>query len=100
MYTNKQEIKIVEELSPIATHKLYERFNDFLDETYPATNIAGYNYSTSSALKLTDSIRYDCEFGNWLDTHVGDSLVNVDGFYFDLTEVEELLAGEEVDDDE
>lgn len=42
-------------------------YDDFLDEFYPDCKIAGYEYSTSRALKEVDPIAYRCGFNDWCD---------------------------------
>ena len=44
---------IIEEYAP-------ETYDDYLNEMYPETTIAGHNYSTSHALEKIDPIAYRC----------------------------------------
>lgn len=40
-------------------------FDHFLDEVFGDCKIAGYEYSTSYALKEVDETAYRCEFNDW-----------------------------------
>ena len=40
-------------------------YDDYLDEMYPETTIAGFNYSTSYALKEIDPIAYRCGLSDY-----------------------------------
>ena len=49
---------IIEEYAP-------ETYDDYLDEMYPETTIAGHNYSTSHALQKIDPIAYRCGLSDY-----------------------------------
>ena len=42
----------------LTSWELEEMYNDMLDDVYGTVNIAGYEYSTSQALKAIDPIAY------------------------------------------
>lgn len=42
-----------------------EIYDEYLDEMYPETTIAGHNYSTSHALKRIDPIAYRCGLSDY-----------------------------------
>ena len=44
------------------------QYDDFLDDIYPTCQIAGYEYSTSRALKEIDEVAYRCGFNDWCDS--------------------------------
>lgn len=50
-----------------------QEYDDFIDEVYGETvTIAGYEYSTSRALKGLDPIAYRCGYADWLDQQEDD----------------------------
>lgn len=49
---------IIEEYAP-------ETYDDYLNEMYPETTIAGHNYSTSHALEKIDPIAYRCGLSDY-----------------------------------
>jgi hypothetical protein len=102
MYTKKEIERIKEELAPVKEATLYETFNDDIDENLTC-EIGQYQYSASEALRKLDRCAYDAEFSNWLDSMIGDYLTDeIDGEYYKLDEVEDLLNNieEEDNDDE
>lgn len=72
-------------------YDLEKMYNDFLDEAYPECKIAGYDYSTSEALKEIDPTAYRCGFTDWLDSEcqAGNIFEHRDGEYYDSEEEEE-----------
>ena len=47
------------------TTDAYDTFDEFLDDAYGDTTIAGMSYSTSRALLALDPIAYRCAFNDW-----------------------------------
>lgn len=43
-------------------------YDEFLDEVFEPTTIAGYKYLGSESLKKLDPIAYDCGFPDWCDS--------------------------------
>lgn len=68
--------------------ELHEMYNEFLDECYGETEIAGYHYQTSRVLKEIDPIAYRCGFSDWLDAQMCDGIIfeHSDGSYHDEEE--------------
>ena len=64
-----------------------EIYDDYLDEMYPETTIAGCNYSTSYALKEIDPIAYRCGLSDYASE------------LFDEIEEEEIEEDEEEDEE-
>ncbi len=60
--------------TPLSDRELHEKYNDFLDEAYPACIIATYTYSTSDALKEVDPTAYRCGFNDWLDGEISNGI--------------------------
>jgi hypothetical protein len=68
-----------------------ERYDDYIDECYGETKIAGYSYSTSHALRLVDPVAYRCGFADWTSREIGETIYELHGRYFDLREVDDLV---------
>lgn len=76
--------------TPLSERDLDERFQDFLRESCGETvRIAGYEYDTAHALKQVDPITYHCNYVDWLDSELGQTLVEHDGEYFEMNDCEE-----------
>lgn len=74
----------------VLEHELYERYDEMLDEVYGDAEIAGYTYSTSTALKRLDHVAYEQGFADWLDSCVKDGILfEEDGHYFSSDEESE-----------
>lgn len=58
----------------VSDYELHERYDDMLDDVYGEVSIAGYEYSTSNALKNVDPIAYRVGFADWLDSEIGETL--------------------------
>lgn len=70
-------------MKPLSDRELDSMYQEFLDDVYPDCSIAGYNYSTSLALREVDPTAYRCGFNDWLDAEVSDErLYERDGEYF------------------
>lgn len=54
----------------LADWELEGRYDEYLDEVYPSVSVAGYEYSTSRALKEIDPTAYRCGFVDWLDAEI------------------------------
>lgn len=63
----------------ISEKELREMFDEYLDEVFPCTNIAGIEYPTSHAMKNTDRIAYNQEFLNWLDNEISEDRIVEEG---------------------
>lgn len=60
----------------VSDYELHQRYDEMLDEVYEDTTIAGYEYSTSSALKQVDPIAYRVGFSEWVDSELGDTITD------------------------
>lgn len=49
----------------LTDYELEQHYDDMLDECYPDLTIAGYEYSTSSALKEVDPTTYRCGYADY-----------------------------------
>jgi hypothetical protein len=90
MYNKDQIEKIKTELNNLAEYDLECLYDEMLDDCWPKCKIAGYNYSTSDALKRIDPTAYRCGFNDWLDGE--DDIVEVAGEYYRQSEIDNLLA--------
>ena len=50
------------------TTDAYDAYDEFLDDAYGDTSIAGMTYSTSRALLEIDPVAYRCGFNDWADS--------------------------------
>ena len=75
--------KIQEELTPI---DMDQRYDDMLDELYPEL----FGLLPSRILKECDPIQYNCGFSDWEDSELNETVVEVNGEYYDKAEVDEL----------
>lgn len=48
--------------------KLYELYDEMLDEVYEDVLVAGFVYNTSRVLRALDPIAYNCGFHDWTDS--------------------------------
>lgn len=63
---NGEEFETREEAEEYIIEKYApETYEDYLNEMYPETTIAGHNYSTSHALKEIDPIAYRCGLSDY-----------------------------------
>ena len=74
--------------SPISDRELENLYNEFLDEVYPDCKIAGYQYSTSLALKEIDPTAYRCGMNDWIDSMLDDTFTEIDGEYYLTADLE------------
>lgn len=75
-------------------HEMEDRYQDALNECYPGLTIAGYEYDTARALKEVDPIAYRCGFADYIDSEIGETIVE-DGYWVRaLTEDGELFGDE------
>lgn len=80
---------------------LYSLYDDFLDECYGDTVVAGASYSTSYALKELDPIAYRCGFVDWLDAEGYREHPTEDDTYYLESECDEYERDyEEYDNDD
>jgi methyl coenzyme M reductase subunit C-like uncharacterized protein (methanogenesis marker protein 7) len=87
--TTEQEAIIEERLQGKSEDEMKEVYDEYIDdESNSEVNILGLTYSPSQVLKEIDPIAYRCYFNDWLD---GMDLVEIDGYYYDTKEVEDLL---------
>jgi hypothetical protein len=52
----------------IGEREALERFEDSLNEIYPAVSVCGYDYDAGRALRELDPTAFREEFNNWLDS--------------------------------
>ena len=87
MYTEK-EIKLIEKnCETISEHKLYEIYDETLDECHEEVEICGMFYSTSRVFKLVDKIAYDCGFNDYIDNDYQE----INGDYYLKSDVDYAL---------
>jgi hypothetical protein len=87
-YTQSQIDTIQSSLDPIPYRTLEESYDDLLNGD-GFVSIAGYNYLPSVALYAVDRIAYNQGFCDYLGTD--DNLVEIDGEYYRLDEIEALI---------
>ena len=96
-YTKKQ-LDLIKELKPVDTEELY---NDMLNECYGRVKICGYEYLPSFALSEVDPLAYNCGMNDYIDLCVGETLTDeIDGRYYSLDEVNDLLESNEDESEE
>lgn len=86
--TERQIETIQDELKAVDVETLY---HDMLDEVYGDVDICGYTRRAADVFKEIDPIAYQCGLTDYLDSLLGERLVEVQDEYFDLHEVEQLL---------
>ena len=52
--------------------RLYDNFNDFIDEASDTITIFGMSYDASIVLQKVDKIAYDCIFNEYIDSYILD----------------------------
>ena len=79
---------------------LRDRYDEMLNDVYGEVTVAGYTYETANLLRRVDETAYDCGYNDWLDSECkNDSLVEINGEYYDKFEVDFELK-RFVDDEE
>ena len=86
--TKEQEKYIVQNLDFVNTEDLY---GEYLDEVFGDVKIAGYDYATSDALKELDPTAFRCGILDYIDSLLGDTLLEIDDEYYLRDDVEALL---------
>jgi hypothetical protein len=90
MKLNKTERDVLlEQCNEYSEETLRSRYEDMLDECNPKCMIAGYEYSTSYALKLVDEVAYNTGFNDFVGTD--EDLIEVGDHYYSVSEIEEKL---------
>ena len=75
-------------IEPTSERELERQYSDMLDDIYGEITIAGHRYSTSDALVRVDPTAFDVGFSDWLSTECEDRLIEIDGDYYERSEVE------------
>jgi hypothetical protein len=101
MDLTKEQVEIIEErLEGKSEDEMHEIYDEFIDETSNEISILGLTYYASEILKKVDPIAYRCYFHDWLD---GEEVVEINDYYYDTKEIEDLLeelAAEELEAEE
>lgn len=93
--SNQKNELIKNNLAPIDIEEL---FNDYIDESNPPYKMGYLEFDASEILKCVDPIAYDQELSNFqIDMEENEMIVNVNGEYYLIEDVEKLLEQEEKD---
>lgn len=76
----------IENTKPVSDRELEQRYCDMLDAVYDTVKICGYEYSPSMALQRTDPIAFRVGFADWISMELDETLIEIDGEYFDRSE--------------
>lgn len=76
-------------------YEMEQMYNDMLDDRHEECTIAGFQYSTSRALRLVDETAYDCGFS---DFTWDNRFIEWDGRYYDSESIEQVI--EQLNDQE
>lgn len=91
MNFSKSQIETIKSsLDSISDRAIEEMYQDCLDESGPV-KIAGYEYDTSHALRLVDPTAYRCGLADYISSLLDDQLTEVDGEYFNTSDIENLI---------
>lgn len=82
--------KIREDVTEYSDSNLHDQYDTMLDECHDEVRIGTLTYSPSATLKAVDPTAYRCGFVDWLDGE-RERIVEIEGDYFDRSEVESLL---------
>ena len=87
--TKVQESLVTEDLFEADTEEMYE---ESLNETFGMADVCGHEYPAGQVLREVDPIMFRCGLADWVDSELGESLVEVDGNYYNLADVHDLLT--------
>lgn len=82
--TGFDRAEIVEALrrGPLTDDELNEMYDRMLDEVYGDIKICGYEYCASKAFQDVDPIAYNCGQSDFLDSLIGDVLIECKGNFY------------------
>lgn len=58
----------------VSDYELHQRYDEMLDEVYGDAEIAGMQYTTSTALQQVDPIAYRVGFSDYVDSELGETI--------------------------
>lgn len=73
---------------PLSDTEQHNQYNEMLNEVYGETDICGLKYEAASALLRIDPIAYDVGFNDYIDSLLGDTLVEVEDEIFSMDDVD------------
>lgn len=81
-------------IEEIGDGELERRYHEMLNECFEPVKICNHEYLAGDALREVDSTAYKCGFADWISGELDETIVEIDGKYFDLRDIENLSGDE------